>query len=272
MSATPPPGYTPPPADLPQRGIRATFSNLMDTWITWFSVTVLPQVAALANNVYANALDAYNNAFTASAQAAAAVAAVDALPWAAGSYAAGVVRYSLVDGRTYRCHVAVSGSTDPANDRSHWVCISAGPLPYLHVQDQKSSGTGAGAATADAWNTRDLTTVVGANTVPGSSLSSNQIVLPAGTYEVQGTAPATACQHRLALYNVTDSATALAGSNAGFSATPYPDPATLRGRITIAATKTFEVRHYIVGSASLGSALSNGEPEVYANVEIWKID
>jgi len=57
MAATPPPGYTPPPADLPQRGDRATFSNRVDAWVTWFSTVILTQIAAIAANVYANALD-----------------------------------------------------------------------------------------------------------------------------------------------------------------------------------------------------------------------
>jgi len=57
MAATPPPGYTPPPADLPQRGDRATFSDRVDAWVTWFSTVILTQIAAIAANVYANALD-----------------------------------------------------------------------------------------------------------------------------------------------------------------------------------------------------------------------
>lgn len=58
MAATPPPGYTPPPADLPQRGDRATFSNRVDAWVTWFSTVILTQLAAIVANAYANALDA----------------------------------------------------------------------------------------------------------------------------------------------------------------------------------------------------------------------
>jgi hypothetical protein len=62
MAATPPPGYTPPPADLPQRGDRATFSNRVDAWVTWFSTVILTQLAAMIANAYANALDAYASA------------------------------------------------------------------------------------------------------------------------------------------------------------------------------------------------------------------
>lgn len=65
MAATPPPGYTPPPVDLPQRGDRATFSNRVDAWVTWFSTVILTQLAALVANAYANALDAFASATSA---------------------------------------------------------------------------------------------------------------------------------------------------------------------------------------------------------------
>lgn len=84
MAATPPPSYTPPPADLPQRGDRATFSNRVDAWVTWFSTVILTQLAAMIANAYANALDAAASATaalgyrdTASAAATAAQAARD---------------------------------------------------------------------------------------------------------------------------------------------------------------------------------------------------
>jgi len=58
MAVTPPPGYTPPPTDLPQRGDRATFSNRVDAWVTWFSTVILTQLAAMIASAYANAVDA----------------------------------------------------------------------------------------------------------------------------------------------------------------------------------------------------------------------
>lgn len=62
---TTPPGYTPPPTDLPQRGDRATFSNRVDAWVTWFSTVILTQLAAIVANAYANALDAAASAASA---------------------------------------------------------------------------------------------------------------------------------------------------------------------------------------------------------------
>jgi len=62
---TTPPGYTPPPADLPQRGDRATFSNRVDAWVTWFSTVILTQLAAIVANAYANAVEAAASAASA---------------------------------------------------------------------------------------------------------------------------------------------------------------------------------------------------------------
>lgn len=78
MAATPPPGYTPPPADLPQRGDRATFSNRVDAWVTWFSTVILTQLAAIVANAYANALDAAASATAALGYRDAALGARDA--------------------------------------------------------------------------------------------------------------------------------------------------------------------------------------------------
>lgn len=78
MAATPPPGYTPPPADLPQRGDRATFSDRVDAWVTWFSTVILTQLAAIVANAYANALDAAASALAASGFSDTAVTARDA--------------------------------------------------------------------------------------------------------------------------------------------------------------------------------------------------
>lgn len=65
MAVTPPPGYTPPPAEFPQRGNRATFSGLVDQWITWFTTIILGQLVAMIANAYANAVDAAASAVAA---------------------------------------------------------------------------------------------------------------------------------------------------------------------------------------------------------------
>ncbi|MBC3920358.1 hypothetical protein H8L32_23040 [Undibacterium sp. CY18W] len=62
---TTPPSYTPPPANLPQRGDRTTFSNRVDAFISWLG-TGMTDMGALTANAYANALAAFNSATAAS--------------------------------------------------------------------------------------------------------------------------------------------------------------------------------------------------------------
>ena len=145
----------------------------------------------------------------------------------------------------------------------------------LHIQDQKSSGTHAGASSTDTVHTRVLNTVV-TNEITGASLSSNQITLPSGTYYINASCPSfTGSKTKAILYNTTDSSNAVIGQNAktdntlGF--------ATLSGRFTISAQKVFEVRHYFEtsrGTDGLGNSVggeSGFAPEVYADVQIWKV-
>lgn len=82
MAVTPPPSITPAPLPAPQRGDRATFSGRVDAFITWLTMAV-SQFSAVAANIAANALDAFNNASIASTKASA--AAVSAATAAAGA-------------------------------------------------------------------------------------------------------------------------------------------------------------------------------------------
>ncbi len=122
-----PPSNTPPPADLPLRGDRTTFSPRVDAFVTWFS-TVWDEVAALATNCYNNAVEAYNNAVAAlasanaaAASAATAAATASAAMWISGhAYAQGESAISPVDFATYRRKFAGSGVVDPKLDTDNW--------------------------------------------------------------------------------------------------------------------------------------------------------
>lgn len=128
--ATSPPPFNPFSGQAPQRGDKSTFSQRFDAFITWFIAAVV-QLAALAANVYANAVEAFQSAGTASNAAAAAMVTANAYPWASGvtvpQYAAVI---STVDGRTYRRIAATgSGTTDPSIDTANYVLLSALPVP-----------------------------------------------------------------------------------------------------------------------------------------------
>ena len=150
---------------------------------------------------------------------------------------------------------------------------------FLHIQDQKTSGINGGSGTVATYNTRDLNTVI-TNTITGASLSSNQIILPAGTYFTEVSAPAYRVSgHRIKLYNITDVADELLGLSAY---APYisadvasQTDAKIYGQFTVLASKTFEIQHYIqsatIGTTAFGSPVSSGDVEIYTDVKIWKV-
>ena len=134
--ATSPPPFNPFGGLAPQRGEKSTFSQRFDAFITWFIAAVV-QLAALAANVYANAVEAFQSAATASSAAATALATANAYPWVSG---ATVQQYACVisplDGRTYRRIAATgSGTADPSLDTTGttYVVLSAQLSAYQLV-------------------------------------------------------------------------------------------------------------------------------------------
>lgn len=161
---------------------------------------------------------------------------------------------------------------------ARWVLMNpAGKIGagYLLVQDQKTLGTTAGSSVVGV-NTRTLNTVV-VNTIPGASLSGNQVTLPAGTYRVYGNPAAISNLQRACLYNVTDAAVAIVGCGPNGFNSGTSDPGTvvseIRGRITINAPKVFEIRHWTDTAGVFGSASNHaatGSVEVYTSLEFIK--
>lgn len=144
------------------------------------------------------------------------------------------------------------------------------------VAEIQSSGTSGGTFTSGSYVTRTLNTAR-TNNIVGASLASNQITLPAGTYEIFAKAPGYRCGvHKAKLYNVTDAADQIIGlatsSDAGgFSVTH----AELCGRFTITGTKAFEIRHRCGTTRStdgLGLACSFGDAEHYTTAVIYKVN
>ena len=110
-------------------------------------------------------------------------------------------------------------------------------------------------------------------------MASNQITLPTGTYYVEASAPARNCdQHKVFIYNASDTADILVGHSEYRSAATAPGDAHSRshvsGRFTLAAEKDIELRHYIVAAKAvngLGQATTTGQVEVYSDILIWKV-
>lgn len=146
----------------------------------------------------------------------------------------------------------------------------------LLLQDQKSGGTAGGGFTSGAWQTRTLNTEVVDEI--GSTLSSNQFTLPAGTYFAEWSAPASLVNsHKTRLRNVTDSADVLIGqvayaASAGGTVTMTHSHGS--GRFTLAAQKTLELQHQCTTTkATDGFGLAGGFSvvEIYSELKVWKV-
>jgi hypothetical protein len=167
----------------------------------------------------------------------------------------------------------ISQST-PANLLRTDAKFASLPAPDFHAQDQKASATAGGSSLAGA-NTRVLNTSL--RNVLSWTLSANQIVLPAGTYYVRARATNYAGgPHKLYWFNVTGSTVVLSGATMNANAANVvSNDGTVEGVFTIGGSTTFELRHFITTVAAtngLGFPSGSGQSEVYAEVQIWKVD
>lgn len=94
MAQTAPPAITAAPTPAPQRNDRTTFSARVDAFVTWL-IAAVAQFAAVATNVYNNAVDAYNSAVAAAASQAVATAAANFKGTYASRAGAAAVPYSV---------------------------------------------------------------------------------------------------------------------------------------------------------------------------------
>lgn len=144
---------------------------------------------------------------------------------------------------------------------------------YIKIVDKKTFGTAGGTFTSGAWRTRDLNTIEKDDTTM-VTVSSNQITLPAGTYEVDIMASAQACNsNRTRLYNITGSVTLLDGSTEYASAT-YAGKTNsyIKGKIILANTTVVEIQHYCTTTGTYGTAMNvSGIDEIYTTATFRKM-
>lgn len=142
MTQTAPPSITPSPST-PDRADRTTFSSRATALADWLKIHAVSEIAAVATNVYNNAIDAYNSATDAlgsktaaansatSAANSATVASViaGASAWVNGNtYGLNACAISQVTFQTYRKKTASSVTIiDPALDNVQWVLLGASP-------------------------------------------------------------------------------------------------------------------------------------------------
>jgi hypothetical protein len=149
--------------------------------------------------------------------------------------------------------------------------INPGALIAI-LEDQKSSGTSGGSFASGADRTRTLNTAV-FNRGSTVSLSSNQFTLPAGSWEIDWSAPGfNVDNHQSMLYDVTAGSVIARGSSE-ISELAEQDVFTTRSvgnyRVTPSGSNAYEIRHRCQSTDSdgFGPAASFGT-EVYTRVVI----
>jgi hypothetical protein len=175
--------------------------------------------------------------------------------------------------------------SDVTSQSSGYVTINASKSPALvgvsqvqpriaTITDQKTSGTSGGTFTSGAFQTRTLNTLDDPTGIV-TSLSSNQFVLPAGEYYIEGSAPAVICNNHIArIRNVTDSTDAVLGSSeVATSAATTQTRSVFFGKVVITSAKTFELQHRCLTTRNtdgFGTA-STFATEVYSIVKITRV-
>ena len=142
------------------------------------------------------------------------------------------------------------------------------------IKDVKTSGIGGGTFTSGAWRTRDLNTIQH-NSISGASLATNQITLPAGTYEIDAESVAYRVDsNQLRIYDITAAAEVILGETNYFSQSgPVGAAASAKGIVTFSVTTTIEVQHYCLlthTTNGFGYPLTWGN-NIYSQVIIRKI-
>jgi hypothetical protein len=151
----------------------------------------------------------------------------------------------------------------------------SGMTPYICIQDQKASGTAGGGTSTGSYLTHVLNTIV-VDTAGIVALASNQILLPAGTYDTQFWAVAFATGlSRARLQNITLGTTITTGTNCTTNNAINASANSHGGsRFVLAGPTVLELQQR-VGTAratdGFGSAASFGDVEIYAEIQFWKV-
>lgn len=174
---------------------------------------------------------------------------------------------------------SVSVSTNGSNIVVSGTISSSSQEKNIHIVDRKTGNTNGGSFTASAYRTRELNTIVSDETGQ-VSLSSNQFILPAGTYTILAHAPAVNVDgHKTRLWNATTTTEILVGSSAynPGASTNLSNISIVQGLFTAAAGDHFEIQHRCqstVNTFGFGRSYSgtgNDGVDIYTQIWLRKI-
>lgn len=137
MTQTVPPSITPSPV-APDRADRATFSPRATAWADWVKNHAVAEIAAVATNVYNNAVDAYNSAV------AAVAAVVLSQKWAA------FLGAEVEAGQGYSAKEHAVGTTVPTGSAKQWATKTSGEVEAGQGYSAKKYANDSAASAASA--------------------------------------------------------------------------------------------------------------------------
>ena len=149
--------------------------------------------------------------------------------------------------------------------------LAAVPVQRIaYIKDVKGNGVASQSLTSGVDNIRDLNTVEGDSSI--ISLSSNQIVLQPGRYEIDCHVPANnTAEQKAYFYNVSDSTYDIIGTT-GYDSGALNTESRVIGRIEITTAKTYEIRQRTALSGTGGITFNPvSQGNVYTQVRIIKI-
>ena len=170
-------------------------------------------------------------------------------------------------------------------DLSNITAPSSSDLRVMVVRDERTSGTGFGTTTANAWTTRALQTVTknsitSANGAAGdASLSSNIVTLPAGRYLVHFTQQYFTTSSSRGRFRSTTGAGTTTGAPIISQSCSTNVTASLNvmgsGFLELTAQDTFDLQYYITTATASGLGIAASTPsvtETYAELLIIDLD
>lgn len=189
-----------------------------------------------------------------------------------GTFSTGDLVVAL-DGHIFICTAGGTPGT--------WASVGGGAGGFYTginvLYETQTAGTAGGTFTSGAWRTRTLNDVDVFNSSLGISISSNQISVPIGTYDIYGSAPAAGVdKHQARLRDITHSSTAIVGTTE-FSASTntgvVQTRSIIQGTLNLAGAALVEVQHICQTTrATDGFGIAGGfsDGELYTTIEFRK--
>lgn len=277
-----------PAADLDTNFVQVASTAIVPCTATGTNaITLTPLANNITISVYANYLNfGFVAAATSTGSVTINVSSVGALPlYIAGSATSQATAGTLTVGVFYvvTYNLALNSGAGGFQIIGGSGAGSGSSLPIVIVQDRKASGSAGSALTQNVYTDHDLNTLI-LNTVGGvTAVSTPNLTLPSGTYDVNAWCtinPGAATLWRVRLFNTTGAAvqTDTNGNDVvglSMSSGAAGIPALLRARFTISTQSNLKFQLWNGAAGSTQGAATSGsgntEPEVYLSAEFTKV-